>query len=83
MNSGNSKTYDLHRPLPNLSNKIKLKRSNQYVASSILSIYYTWKNTERSYKSNLKYQLERGMINLNYLTDFILHQILKIILSMS
>ena len=53
MNSGNSKTYDLHRPLPNLSNKIKLKRSNQYVASSILSIYYTWKNTERSYKSNL------------------------------
>ena len=32
---------------------------------------------------NLKYQLQRGMINLNYLTDCILYQIFKVILSAS
>ena len=32
---------------------------------------------------NLKYQLQREMINLNYLTDHILYQIFKIILIMS
>ena len=30
---------------------------------------------------NLKYQLQRGMKNLNYLMDYILYQILKIILN--
>ena len=44
MNSENSKTSDAHRLLLNLSDKIKLKRSNKYVALSNLSIYYTWKN---------------------------------------
>ena len=29
---------------------------------------------------NLKYQLQQGLINLNYLMDHILYQILKIIL---
>ena len=32
-------------------------------------------------KTNLKYQLQGGMVNLNYLTDHILYEILKIILS--
>ena len=32
---------------------------------------------------NLKYQLERGIINLNYLMDHIPYQIFKIILSIS
>ena len=44
MNSGNSKTSDPHRLLLNLSEKIKLKRSDINVASSNLSICYTWKN---------------------------------------
>ena len=39
MNSGNSKTPDLHRLLINISYKIKLKRSDKYVALSNLSIY--------------------------------------------
>ena len=39
MNSGNSKTSDLHRLLLNLSNKTNLKRNNKYVALSNLSIY--------------------------------------------
>ena len=40
-NSENSKTSDPHRLLLNLSDKIKLKRSDEYVALSNLSIYYT------------------------------------------
>ena len=52
MNSENSKTSDTHRLLINLSDKINLKRSGKYVALSNLSIYYTWKNTEKSHKNN-------------------------------
>ena len=52
MNSINSKTSDPHRLLLNLSNKTNLKRSDQYVALSNLSIYYTWKNIKKSYKNN-------------------------------
>ena len=32
--------------------KINLKRSQEYVALSNLSFYYTWKNIEKSYKNN-------------------------------
>ena len=39
MNSENSKTYDPHRLLLNLLNKINLKRSDKYVDLSSLSIY--------------------------------------------
>ena len=47
MNSKNSKTYDPHRLLVNLSDKINLKRSDKYVALLNLSIYYTWKNINK------------------------------------
>ena len=40
MNSENSKTSDPHGLLLNLSDKIKLKRKDKYVAFSNLSIYY-------------------------------------------
>ena len=52
LNSENSKTSDPHRLLLNLLDKINLKRSDQYVALSNLSIYYTWKNIKKSYKNN-------------------------------
>ena len=52
MNSENSKTSDSHRLVLNLSDKINLKRSDEYVALSNLSIYYTWKNIKKSYKNN-------------------------------
>ena len=52
MNSENSKTSDPQRLLPNLTDKIKLKRSDKYVALTNLSIYYTWKNIKKSYKNN-------------------------------
>ena len=43
MNSKNSKTSDPYKLLLNLTDKIKLKRSDEYLALSNLSIYYTWK----------------------------------------
>ena len=51
-NSENSETSDPHRLLLNLSDKINLKGSDKYFVLSNLSIYYTWKNTKRSYKNN-------------------------------
>ena len=42
--SDNCKTSDPHILLLSLSNEINLKRSDKYVASSNLNIYYTWKN---------------------------------------
>ena len=52
MNSENSKTSDPHRLLLSLTDKINLKRNDKFVASSNLSIYYTWKNIKKSYKNN-------------------------------
>ena len=44
MNSGNIKTSDLHRLSLNLTEKIDLRRKDEYIVLSNLSIYYTWKN---------------------------------------
>ena len=52
INSENSKTFDSHRLLLNLSDKIDLKRSHKYVALVNLSIYYTRKNITKSSKNN-------------------------------
>ena len=52
MNSKKSKTYDPHRLLMNLKDKINLNRSDKYVALSNLSICYTRKNIKKSYKNN-------------------------------
>ena len=53
MNSKNSETSDPYTLLVNPTNKINLKRSDEYVASSKLSIYYTWENIKKSYKNNI------------------------------
>ena len=52
MNSENSETSDPYRLLLNLTEKIDLRRKDQYIALSNLSIYYTWKNIKKSYKNN-------------------------------
>ena len=51
MNFNYSKKSDSDRLLFNLSDEIKLKRSDKYVALSNLSMYYTWKNI-KLYKNN-------------------------------
>ena len=52
MNPENSKTFEPHRLLLNLSDRINLTKSDKYIALSHLSIYYTLKNTKNSYKNN-------------------------------
>ena len=52
MNSGNSKTSHPHRLSLNLKDKTNLKRKDKYIALSNLSIYYTSKNTKKSYKND-------------------------------
>ena len=52
MNSKNCNTFDLHRLLLNLTDKINLKRGDKYVALSNLGIYYTLKNITESYNNN-------------------------------
>ena len=49
MNSQKCKMFDTdtHRWLPNVSQKINLKRGNKYVALSNLCIYNTWKNKSK------------------------------------
>ena len=52
INSRNIKRSDPHRLLPNLTDKIDLRRKDKYIVLSNLSIYYTWKNIKKSYKNN-------------------------------
>ena len=52
MNSKISKTFNPHKLLLNLSEKINLKRNGKYVALSNLGVYYTWKIMKKSYKNN-------------------------------
>ena len=82
MNSGDSKTSDPHRLLLNLSVKIILKRSDKYVLSSTLVLTIHGKIKKSHTKIiNLKYHLRHGTNSLNYLMDYILCQVLKIILN--
>ena len=84
MNSKNSKISDPHRILLSLTDRIELRRKDKYIVLSNLSIYYTWKNIQKSFKNN-KFKISaptwNDMINLNYLMDHILYQIFKIILN--
>ena len=44
MNSENSETYDLHRLLLNIIDKLDLRREDKYIALLNRGIYYTWRN---------------------------------------
>ena len=52
MNSENSKAPDPHRLLLDLLDKIDLRRSDNYVALSNLSIYYASKNIKNPHNKN-------------------------------
>ena len=83
MNSENSETSKPHILILKLTDKLDLRIIGNSIDLSNLSIYYTWKNIKKSYNNNiLKYQLQHGMTNLNYLMDHILYQIFKIIFSL-
>ena len=52
MNSENSKTSEPHVLILKLTDKLDLRRGEKIIASSNLSIYYTWKNIKNSYNNN-------------------------------
>ena len=52
MNFENSRTSDSDRLLPNLTDKIDLRKKDKYIALSNLSIYYTWKNIKNVYQNS-------------------------------
>ena len=78
MNSKNSKTFDLHRLLLNLTDKINLKRSDKYVSLSNLSMYYTWENIKK-YKNNTfkisapaeEFELPSGSYSASNIQDYL------------
>ena len=80
LNSENRKTTETHVLIFELTNKLDLRIGEKNIALSNLSIYYTWKNIN-TITINLKYLHQDRMINLSYLMDPIMYQILKIILS--
>ena len=82
INSENCKISKPHVLTLKLTNKLDLRLDNKVIAISNLSIYYTWKNIKGTCNNNkFKISLQHGMKNLNYLTDHILYQIFRIILS--
>ena len=52
MNSENSKTSEPHILKLNLTDKLDLRVDKKVIASSNLSIYYTWNNIKSSYNNN-------------------------------
>ena len=81
--SENSKTSKSNILMLKLTNELDLRIGENIIALLNLSIYYNCKNIQKAHTItiNSKYQHQHRMINLNYLTDCILYQIFKIILS--
>ena len=52
MNSKNSQTYKPHILILKFTDKLDLRRGENRIALSNLSIYYTWKNIKSSYNNN-------------------------------
>ena len=65
MNSGNSRTFDPHRLLLNLSEIINFKKVVNILLYQILAFYYTWKNIKNWYKNN-KFKISAPTWNENF-----------------
>ena len=73
MNSENSKISDPHRLLLNLSDKINLKRSDEYVALSNVNNYHTWKNIKNNKSApawNEEFELPDGSYSVSDIQDY-------------
>ena len=80
INSENSKTSKSHVLVLKLTNKLVWRISKNVIASSNLSIYYTWKNINSSYNNN-KFKIFASTWNDKLELPDGSHQVLKIILS--
>ena len=87
MNSENSKTSDSPRLSLNLTDKINLKRSDEYVALLKLNIYYTWENIKKPCKKNKfiistptwneEFELPDGSYSVSDIKDYFVYIIKK------
>ena len=80
MNLENSKTSNLHVLVLKLTNKLDLRIGKKTMASSNLSIYYTWKNIKSLYNNNKfkisaptwndKFELPDGSYSVSDIRDY-------------
>ena len=80
MNSENSKTSEPHVLILKPTDKLDLKRDENNIALSNLSIYYTWKNIKSSYNNNKfkisaptwndKFELPGGSYSVPVIQDY-------------
>ena len=79
MNSENSKV-DPHRPLSNLTFKIDLRKKTHLLPYQILVFTVHEKTLKNRIKAiDLKFLLQHGMKNLNYLMNHVFYKIFKMI----
>ena len=86
MNSKNSKASKHHVLILNFTDKIDFRRGEKGIALSNLSIYYTWKNIEKSYSNNKfkisaptqndEFELPDGSYSISNIQDYF-HYIFK------
>ena len=80
MNSKNSQTSKPHVLILKFTDKLDLRRGENRIALSNLSIYYTWKNIKSSYNNNKfkisaptwndKFQLPDGSYSASKIQDY-------------
>ena len=80
MNSKNSQTSKPHVLILKFTDKLDLRRGENRIALSNLSIYYTWKNIKRSYNNNkfkisaptwnAKFELPDGSYSISHIQDY-------------
>ena len=80
MNLENSKTSELHVLILKLTDKLDLRRSENIISLSNLSIYYTWKNIKISHNNNKckisspkwndKFELPDGSYSVSNIQDY-------------
>ena len=79
MNSKNSQTSTPHVLIFKFTNKFDLRRGENRIALSNLSIYYTWKNMKSSYNNkfkisvptwNDKFELSDGLYSVSNIQDY-------------
>ena len=80
MNSRNSQTYKLHVLILKSTDKLDLRRGENRISLSNLSIYYKWKNMKSSYNNNKlkisaptwsdKFELPDGSYSVSNIQDY-------------
>ena len=80
MSSENCKTSELHVLILKLTDKLDLRIGKKIIASSNLSIYYTWRNIKSLYNNNKfkisaptwndKFELPDGSYSVSDIQDY-------------